>query len=176
MTFHFCASNAYNFRYYLDCDLFMIKLARHHFTTMYKALFSGDCFFTEEHEWIRVEGNIAFVGLTTIAKKELGQIHQVEIHMLGKDLTETQVFGRIRSRKYLCKLIMPIRGKIVAANEINYTSFNKLDKDFDPEEWIVKIEIALPFRAEKLYTPEQYKKSQAEGALHLVKYFLRFGE
>ena len=141
-----------------------------------RKLLSGEYFFTEEHEWIRVEENIAFVGLTMIAKKELGEIRNIEIHTVGKDLVEKQVFGRIRTDRYLCKLITPIRGKIIEANEINYTTFNRLDKDFDPEEWIVKVEIAHPFQAEKLYTLDQYRQNQTAGALHLVKYFLRFGE
>lgn len=57
---------------------------------MYREIFSGTYFFTEEHEWLRVENNIAFVGLTTLAKRELGQVIDIEIHKLGKDLIETQ--------------------------------------------------------------------------------------
>jgi glycine cleavage system H protein len=142
---------------------------------MNRSLSSGEYYFTEEHEWIRVEENVAFVGLTTLAKRELGQIQSIEIHTLGKDLMENQVFGRIRTKRYLCKLIMPVRGKVIEANTIDYTSFNSCDKDFDPEEWIVKIQISLPLKSEKLYTIEQYKENQTEGALHLVKYFLKFG-
>jgi glycine cleavage system H protein len=143
---------------------------------MHRQIFSGDFYFTEEHEWIRVEENIAFVGLTSLAKKELGQVEDIEIHTLGKDLMENQVFGRLRTRRYLCKLIMPVRGKVIEANAIDYISFNNLEKDLDPSEWIVKIQISLPLKSEKLYTLEQYKASQTEGALHLVKYFLKFGE
>jgi glycine cleavage system H protein len=143
---------------------------------MNRLLSSGEFYFTEEHEWIRVEGDVAFVGLTTLAKSELGQIQNIEIHKLGKDLVENQVFGRVRTKRYLCKLIMPVRGKVIEANKIDYTSFNRWDKDFDPEEWIVRIQIALPLKTEKLYTLQQYKKNQTDGALHLVKYFLKFGE
>jgi glycine cleavage system H protein len=77
---------------------------------MNRSLSSGGYYFTEEHEWIRVEENVAFVGLTTLAKRELGQIQSIEIHTLGKDLMENQVFGRIRTKRYLYKLIMPVRG------------------------------------------------------------------
>lgn len=143
---------------------------------MFREIFSGNYFFTEEHEWIRVENDVAFVGLTTLAKRELGQILNIEIHTLGKNLVENQVFGRIKTNRYLCKLIMPIRGKVMEINTFDYEHLNNWDKDFDPDEWIVKIGIALPLRTEKLYTLEEYKKNQAEGALHLVKYFLRFGE
>ena len=143
---------------------------------MYTRLLSGEYFFTEEHEWIRVENNIAYVGLTTHAKRDLGQIENIEISTVGKDLTENQVFGRIRTPRYLVKLIMPIRGKILEASTIDYVKFNNLERDFDPDEWIVKIDVVLPFRTEKLYSIEEYKKHQTEGALHLVKYFLRFGD
>lgn len=143
---------------------------------MQKKIFSGDFYFTEEHEWIRVEDNIAFVGLTSLAKKELGPVENIEIHTLGKDLMENQVFGRLRTKRYLCKLIMPVRGKVIGANTIDYTLFNNWEKDLEPAEWIVKIQIYLPLKSEKLYTLEQYKANQTEGALHLVKYFLKFGE
>lgn len=123
-----------------------------------------------------MENNIAYVGLTTHAKRDLGQIENIEIHTVGKDLTENQVFGRIRTPRYLVKLIMPVRGKVLEANSIDYVKFNDHDKDFDPEEWIIKIDVVLPLRAEKLYSLEEYKKHQTEGALHLVKYFLRFGD
>lgn len=145
-------------------------------SNMNRPLSSGDYYFTEKHEWMRVEENIAFVGLTTLAKRELGQIQNIEIHTLGKDLMENQVFGRLHTKRYLCKLIMPVRGKVIEANTIDYPSFNSWVKDFNPEEWIVKIQISLPLKAEKLYTLEQYKENQTEGALHLVKYFLKFGE
>jgi glycine cleavage system H protein len=143
---------------------------------MAKANFSQEFYFTEEHEWIKIQGDIAFVGLTSLAKKELGKIENIEIHTLGKKLTENQVFGRVRTKRYLCKLIMPLRGTVVDANALDYESFNTCEKDFDPEEWIVRIEISLPLKSEKLYTLDQYKAIQTEGALHMVKYFLKFGE
>ena len=134
----------------------------------------GDYYFTEEHEWIRIEGDTAFVGLTNLAKSELGQINEIEIHTIGKELVENQVFGRIRTKRYLCKLIMPVPGKVIALNSIDYTSFNNLKKEFDPEEWIVKLQISLPLKTGKLFTFEQYREHQSQGALHLVKYFLKF--
>jgi glycine cleavage system H protein len=143
---------------------------------MVRLLSSGNSYFTEEHEWIRVEGNIAFVGLTTSAKNELGQIQTIEIHTLGQNRMENQAFGRIRTNRYLCKLIMPVRGKVLEANTIDYSSFNRWEKDFDPEEWIVKIQISLPLKTKMLYTLEQYKTNQTQGAVHLVKYFLKSGE
>ena len=59
-------------------------------------------YFTEEHEWIRFENNNAFVGLTSLAKRELGMVTNIEIHTTGKNLIENQVFGRVRTKKYLC--------------------------------------------------------------------------
>lgn len=140
---------------------------------MYTRLASGEYFFTNEHEWIRVENNIAYVGLTTHAKRDLGAIENIEIHTVGKELMENQVFGRIRTPRYLVKLIMPIRGTVLGANRIDYGKFNKYANDFDSEEWIVKIDVVLPLRSEKLYSLDEYKKHQTKGALHLIKYFLR---
>lgn len=136
----------------------------------------GHYYFTEENEWVRLEKDYALVGLTNLAKKELGLIESIEIHTVGKALSENQVFGRIRTKKYLCKLIMPLRGKVLEANVIDYEKFNTTERDFDPDEWIAKIAISLPLKSEKLYTLEEYKSKNTERALHLVKYFLKFGD
>jgi len=143
---------------------------------MNKDVEEGCYYFTEENEWVLFEKGYALVGLTNLAKRELGLIESVEIHTIGKSLTENQVFGRVRTKKYLCKLIMPIRGKVLQANGIDYVKFNMTERDFDPSEWIVKIGISLPFKSEKLYSLEEYKKKSTEHALHLIKYFLNFGE
>lgn len=135
----------------------------------------GQYYFTEENEWIQLERDYALVGLTNLAKKELGRVENVEIHTVGKALNENQVFGRI-SQRYLCKLIMPLRGQVLEANIIDYEKFNTTEKDFDPNEWIVKIAVSLPLKSEKLYTLEEYKSKNTERALHLVKYFLKFGD
>ena len=132
-------------------------------------------YFTEEHEWIRFENNYAFVGLTSLAKRELGMITNIEIHTTGKDLMENQVFGSLRTNKYLCKLIMPIRGKVLEANTINYEKFNTADGDFNSDEWIIKIAIFLPLISKKLFTMEDYISRNNLRALYLVKYFLEFG-
>jgi len=136
----------------------------------------GQYYFTEENEWLRLERDYALVGLTNLAKKELGLIESIEIHTVGKALSENQVFGRIRTKKYLCKLIMPVRGKVLEANVMDYEKFNTTEKDFDPSEWIVKIAVSMPLKSEKLYTLEEYKSKNTERALHLVKYFLKFGD
>ena len=132
-------------------------------------------YFTEEHEWIRFENNNAFVGLTSLAKRELGMITNIEIHTTGKDLMENQVIGSIRTKKHSCKLIMPLRGKVLEANTINYEKFNTADGDFSPDEWIVKIAISIPLISKKLYTMEDYVSTNNLRALYLVKYFLEFG-
>ena len=132
-------------------------------------------YFTEELEWIRFENNNAFVGLTSLAKRELGMITNIEIHTRGKELMENQVIGSIRTKKYSCKLIMPLRGRVLEANTINYEKFNTADGDFSPDEWIVKIAISIPLISKKLYTMEDYISSNNLRALYLVKYFLEFG-
>jgi glycine cleavage system H protein len=115
----------------------------------------------------------ALVGLTNVAKKELGRVENIDIHTVGEALNENQVFGRIRTKRYLCKLIMPLKGKVLEANIIDYDKFNATEADFDPNEWIVKIAVSLPLKLEKLYTQEVYKSKNTERALHLVKYFLK---
>jgi glycine cleavage system H protein len=135
----------------------------------------GQYYFTEQNEWLRLERNYALVGLTNLAKKELGLIESVEIHTVGKSLSENQVFGRIRTNRYLCKLIMPIRGKVLEANFTDYEKFNTIEGDFDPNEWIVKIAISLPLKSEKLYTLEEYKSENTLRAAHLIKYFVKVG-
>lgn len=69
-----------------------------------------------------------------------------------------------------------LRGTILEANTINYERFNNMNKDFDSDEWIVKIAISFPLKSGKLYTLEDYKVTKTGQRLQLVKYFLKFGE
>ena len=73
------------------------------------------------------------------------------------------------------QLIMPFRGNILEANTFNYEKFNASDRDFNPDEWIVKIAISLPLISKQLYTLEDYISTNNLRALYLVKYFLEFG-
>jgi glycine cleavage system H protein len=69
-------------------------------------------YFTREHEWVNVNSDVARVGLTELALKELGTIKKIEIETLSQTLKKEQVFGKIQSEKYITKLIMPFDGKI----------------------------------------------------------------
>jgi glycine cleavage system H protein len=132
-----------------------------------------EIFFTEGHQWIRFEDDIAFIGLTHHAKKELGPVKHIEIHTIGRELQEDQAFGRITSNRYLCKLIMPFSGIVVEANTINYNTFNETTSDFDPSEWIVRIGLSRPLVSRQLHSLTDYRSQNQEPHMHLVKYFLR---
>lgn len=130
-------------------------------------------YFTQELEWICFYDDSALIGLTSLAKKEIGLISNIEIHMVGKSLSANQVFGRVRTDKYVCKLIMPVNGKVVEANTFDYNKLNMNDKELDINEWIVKITMNRPLISGTLFTLEEYRHLYMADRCHVVKYLSR---
>jgi glycine cleavage system H protein len=85
--------------------------------------------YTKDHEWIRVEGNIAVVGITDIAQGELGDIVYVEIETLGNDLQHETVFGTVEAVKTVSDLFMPVSGKILEVNPQLQSNPEGVNKD-----------------------------------------------
>jgi len=119
-----------------------------------------DLKYTREHEWIRVDGNTATVGITDFAQSELGDLVYVEVDALEDELDQNDVFGTVEAVKTTSELYMPISGKVIAFNP-------ELDEDEgdnpaiineDPYEqgWIIKIEISDDSELEELLSAEDY--------------------
>jgi glycine cleavage system H protein len=112
--------------------------------------------YTKEHEWIRVEGDIAFVGITDFAQGELGDIVFLEIETLGESLEIEEVFGTIEAVKTVSDLFMPASGKIVEVNPLLEENPELVNSDPYGKGWLIKVELKDASEVNKLLTAEQY--------------------
>lgn len=101
----------------------------------------SDLKYTKDHEWVRVNGNEATIGITEFAQKELGDIVFVEVETVDEDLEEGETFGTIEAVKTVSDLFMPVNGAVVEFNEDLIDNPEIINKDPYGEGWIVKITI-----------------------------------
>ncbi|HEX7494794.1 MAG TPA: glycine cleavage system protein GcvH [Bacteroidales bacterium] len=113
--------------------------------------------YTKDHEWLRVEGNIGYVGVTDFAQGELGDIVFIEIETVGETLKKEEVFGTIEAVKTVSDMFMPVGGEILEVNPALEESPVVVNKDPYGKGWMVKIKITNPPETAGLLTPEQYK-------------------
>ncbi len=113
--------------------------------------------YTNDHEWIRVEGNVAYVGITDFAQHELGDIVYIEIDTLGKEVTKDDQFGTVEAVKTVSDLLMPITGKIAELNKKLDVNPELVNSDPYGDGWMVKIEISDAFQLDKLLSSSDYK-------------------
>ena len=116
----------------------------------------GELKYTKDHEWIRIEGNLATVGITDFAQGELGDIVFIEIETVGETLKMEEVFGTIEAVKTVSDLFMPLSGEILEVNPLLEESPDVVNKDPYGKGWMVKIKIADPSEANNLLTAEKY--------------------
>jgi glycine cleavage system H protein len=117
--------------------------------------------YTEEHEWLRLEGdNIAYVGITDFAQSELDELVYVEVDTVGEELEQNEVFGTVEAVKTTSDLFMPVSGKVVAFNpqldEKEGDDPTLVNRDPYGEGWIIKIELTQPEELESLMDAEAY--------------------
>jgi glycine cleavage system H protein len=113
--------------------------------------------YTKDHEWLRVEGNIGYVGVTDFAQGELGDIVFIEIETVGETLKKEEVFGTIEAVKTVSDMFMPVGGEILEVNPTLEKSPDVVNKDPYGKGWMVKIKLTNPSETASLLTPEQYK-------------------
>ncbi|MBE9468398.1 MAG: glycine cleavage system protein GcvH [Bacteroidetes bacterium] len=115
--------------------------------------------YTKDHEWVRVEGNEAYVGVTDFAQGELGDIVFVEIETEGEHLDKEETFGTIEAVKTVSDIFMPISGEVLEVNPKTEETPEIVNKDPYGEGWLVKISIKDASQLEELLTPEQYTEA-----------------
>lgn len=98
--------------------------------------------YTKDHEWVRVEGNVATIGITDFAQSELGDIVYVEIETEGEELAQEEVFGSVEAVKTVSDLFMPISGKIIEFNTALEANPEAVNTDAYGEGWMIKVEIS----------------------------------
>jgi glycine cleavage system H protein len=114
--------------------------------------------YTKDHEWIKVQGNDAIVGITDYAQGELGDIVFVEIETVGEDLEKEEVFGTVEAVKTVSDLFMPASGNIVEFNPKLEATPELINTDPYGDGWMIKIKLSNPAELNELLTAEQYKE------------------
>ena len=114
--------------------------------------------YTKDHEWIKVEGNKATIGITDFAQGELGDIVYVDISTVGQDVPEHQVFGTVEAVKTVSDLLMPVNGKVLEVNKELDGSPEKVNSDPYGDGWMIKMEMKNPADASKLLSAAQYRE------------------
>ena len=113
--------------------------------------------YTKDHEWIRVEGKQAVIGITEFAQHELGDIVYVDVNSVGETIKHDDVFGTVEAVKTVSDLFMPVSGTVVEFNKKLDTNPELVNSDPYGEGWMVKIELADDAQTESLLTADAYK-------------------
>ncbi len=114
--------------------------------------------YTKDHEWIRIEGETGYVGVTDFAQSELGDIVFIEIETLGEALKKEEVFGTIEAVKTVSDMFMPVGGEILEVNPALENSPEIVNKDPYGEGWMIKIKISDPSETGGLLSSDKYKE------------------
>jgi glycine cleavage system H protein len=112
--------------------------------------------YTQDHEWIRVEGDLGFVGVSDFAQSNLGDIVFVEIETVGENLGKSEAFGNIEAVKAVEELYMPVSGEVLEVNPALEASPEVVNKDPYGEGWMIKIKIADPSELDALLDSAAY--------------------
>ena len=114
--------------------------------------------YTKDHEWISIDGNIATVGITDFAQRELGDIVYIEVETIGETLNADDIFGTVEAVKTVSDLFLPMTGKIIEFNESLDSSPEDVNTDPYGNGWMVKIEIHNIDELDNLLSADQYKE------------------
>ena len=119
--------------------------------------FPANLKYTEDHEWVKVEGDVATIGITEFAQGELGDIVYVEIETEGEELDQEEVFGSVEAVKTVSDLFMPISGKIIEFNSALESNPEAVNSDPYGDGWMVKVELSNPSEIEDLLDAAGYQ-------------------
>jgi len=113
--------------------------------------------YSADHEWVKIDGNIATIGITDFAQGQLGDIVFVDIQTEGETLAQGDIFGAIEAVKTVADAIMPLSGKITEINTELESTPEAVNKDPYGKGWMVKVEISDPSEIESLLDADRYK-------------------
>ena len=114
--------------------------------------------YTKDHEWISIEGDIATVGITDFAQKELGDIVYVEVETLDQTLEKDEVFGTVEAVKTVSDLFLPLSGEIIAFNDALESKPESVNSDPYGAGWMIKVKIANMAEVDGLLSSDSYKE------------------
>lgn len=113
--------------------------------------------YTKDHEWIRVEGNEAYIGITEFAQRELGDIVYIDIPSVGKEIAHEEVFGTVEAVKTVSDLFMPITGTITEVNSLLDSKPELVNSDPYGDGWMVKVTLQNAADVDGLLSADDYK-------------------
>ena len=118
-----------------------------------------DLLFTEKHEWVRIEGDIATIGITDYAQSELGDVCEFEFPEVGDELSKGDSFGEIESNKAFSDVYAPVSGEVVAINQdlSDNAAWENVNDDPYGNGWLVKLRMTDASETAELLTPEAYQ-------------------
>lgn len=112
--------------------------------------------YTKDHEWLKIDGTTATVGITDFAQSELGDIVYVDINTVGQDVKEHDIFGTVEAVKTVSDLYMPVSGKVLEVNPALERNPEKVNEDPYGDGWMIRVEITN--EGSGLLTPDQYRE------------------
>jgi len=125
-----------------------------------------DLKFTKTHEWVKIEGDIATIGITDFAQGELGDITYLELPGAGATLTQSEPFGVVESVKAASDVYAPLSGEVVEENEAAINSPEVVNTSPYGDAWLLKLRLTDPGQLDGLMDPQAYEKFVAEAAAH----------
>ena len=120
--------------------------------------FPADLKYTKDHEWIRVDGAVAYVGITDYAQSELGEIVCVDITTEGETIAKEEVFGTIEAVKTVSDLFMPVSGEVIQGNSELDDKPELVNEDVYGNGWLIKISISDPSELDDLLSAAEYEQ------------------
>ena len=118
----------------------------------------SDLLYSNDHEWVKLDEDIATIGITDFAQQELGDIVYIEIETVGDNLQKEQVFGTVEAVKTVSDLFMPISGEVIEFNTALEDTPETVNNEPYESGWIIKIKIENPSQLKHLLSAEQYKQ------------------
>ena len=112
--------------------------------------------YTKDHEWVKIDGNTATVGITDFAQGELGDIVYVDITTVGQDVAQHEIFGSVEAVKTVSDLYMPVAGKVLEVNPLLDSKPEKVNDDPYGEGWMIRVQITGD--GKDLLSAQQYKE------------------
>jgi glycine cleavage system H protein len=140
--------------YYICASIIKLSIFKH--TTIMSI--PANLKYTKDHEWVSIEGDVATVGITHFAQKELGDIVYVEVETLDQKLDRDEVFGTVEAVKTVSDLFLPLTGEIIAFNENLESEPETVNSDPYGDGWMIKIKIADASEIDSLLSADAYKE------------------
>ena len=116
-----------------------------------------DLHYSKDHEWVRVEGNVAVVGITDYAQDSLGDVVYVELPKVGDDFAANESFGSVESVKAVSEVFSPVSGEVVGINETLADAPEKVNADPYGEGWMIRVEMSKPGEVDSMLTAAEYE-------------------